>query len=57
MQMAPLLPLPAREKEEASVIVSLQGARLINEDRAHSPHPNVFCVHDGHGTMPSQTCS
>ena len=49
MQMAPLLPLPTREKEEASVIVSLQGARLINEDRAHSPHPNVFCVHDGHG--------
>ena len=55
--MAPLLPLPTRttavvrEKEEASVIVSLQGARIINEDRAHSPHPDVFCVHDGHGNQ------
>ena len=40
----PLLPLP----RALGHLATLQGARACQEDRAHSPHANVFCVHDGH---------
>ena len=43
-----ILPLPPR-RPRTPHIETLQGARLGNEDRAHSPHAGVLCVHDGHG--------
>jgi hypothetical protein len=46
------LPLPTRihapSEKQKPEIVTLQGARACNEDRAHSPHACVYCVHDGH---------